>query len=51
MMTSLTKARTAILQVLGLGCIDLSAFNLSTTLGFFAVGISLFIIEALTGSD
>jgi hypothetical protein len=47
----LNRSRTALLQVAGLACIDLAAFNLNTTLGFFSLGVSLFIIEALSGGD
>lgn len=44
-----TQVRTTVLQISGIGCIDFAAFQWSTMIGFFAVGISLFILEALSG--
>ena len=46
-----SDVRTGVLQVTGLGCIDYTAWTLHTSLGVLAVGISLFIIEALTGGE
>jgi hypothetical protein len=46
-----SDVRTGVLQVTGLGCIDYAAWTLHTSLGVLAVGISLFIIEALTGGE
>lgn len=51
MMGLMAKFRTAILQVLGIGFIDLAAFNWNQTFGYFAVGVSLLIIEALGGDE
>lgn len=45
----LSQVRTVVLQVSGIGLIDYSAYRLSTTLGVLAVGVSLFVIEALSG--
>ena len=45
----LSQVRTVVLQVSGIGLIDYSAYRLSTTLGVLAVGISLFVIESLSG--
>ena len=43
------QVRTGILQVSGLGCVDFAAYRFNVTLGILAIGVSLFILEALGG--
>ena len=44
-----TQVRTAVLQVAGLGLLTLAAFQLATWAGFAAAGLSVLVLEALTG--
>jgi len=46
---SWSDVRTVVLQVTGLGCVDLAAYRWNVTLGILAIGVSLFVIEALSG--
>jgi hypothetical protein len=44
-----SDVRTGVLQVSGLTCVDLAAYRWNVTLGILAIGVSLFVIEALSG--
>lgn len=44
-----SQVRTVLLQVSGIGMIDLAAYQFNATLGVLAIGVSLFVIEALSG--
>ncbi len=44
-----SQVRTAVLQLVGIGCVDYAAYRIDITLGVLAIGVSLFVIEALSG--
>lgn len=46
---SASQVRTVVLQVSGIGFVDYAAFRFNVTLGVLAIGVSLFVIEALSG--
>lgn len=46
---TLRKARTAVMQWAGAGSICYGLFTVSLLAGFIAVGVSLFVLEALGG--
>jgi hypothetical protein len=46
---SASQVRTVVLQVSGIGFIDYSAMRFNATLGVLAIGVSLLVIEALSG--
>lgn len=43
------RFRTAVMQVAGFGLIDYAVFEWNQLWGFVAIGVSLFILEALGG--
>ena len=46
---SASQVRTMALQVSGIGFIDYSAFRFNVTLGVLAIGVSLIVIDTLSG--
>ena len=44
-----SQVRTVALQLSGIGLVDLAAYRFNVTLGVLAIGVSLFVIEALSG--
>jgi hypothetical protein len=45
------RARTAVLQVSAFGCIDYGLFEWHTIAGLIGTGVSLLILETLSGGD
>lgn len=48
---SVRKARSAVLQVGGLVALDLAAWQFRPLAGLVAIGVSLFVLEWLTGGS
>jgi hypothetical protein len=46
---TLRRARTALLQVAGFGCIDYAVWGWNHLVGYAAIGVSLLVLEALGG--
>lgn len=44
-------AKSFVLQVSGLACVDLAAFQWTLTAGLVVTGVSLFVLEWLVGGD
>jgi hypothetical protein len=48
---TLKKFRSSILQVLAFGFLDYAAYSWHHIIGYAAIGVSLFLLEYLTGGD
>lgn len=45
------RARTTVLQLSGLGCIDYGLFEWNPIAGFVGTGISLLVVDAFSGDE